>query len=117
MSFKGYIGVGHILAAGIATAGLSLGILGFAEALYYAPSSGLALAYGFGLYGLLGVAAGLALALLPTYFTLFRPRADSRGSRIKLQAPLFCGSSCTHRKEAGSLYFLRICLNLNSGKG
>ena len=64
MSFKGYIGVGHILAAGIATAGLSLGILGFAEALYYAPSSGLALAYGFGLYGLLGVAAGLALALL-----------------------------------------------------
>jgi arylsulfatase A-like enzyme len=64
LSFKGYIGVGRILAACIATSGLSLGILGFAEALYYAPSSGLALMYGFGLYGLLGIAAGLALALL-----------------------------------------------------
>ena len=64
MSFKGYIGVGRILAACIATSGLSLGVLGFAEALYYAPSSGLAMLYGFGLYGLLGVAAGLVLALL-----------------------------------------------------
>ena len=64
MSFKGYIGVGHILAACIAAAGLSLGILGFAEALYYAYSSSPALMYGFGLYGLVGVAAGLVLALL-----------------------------------------------------
>ena len=64
MSFKGYIGVGRILAACIATSGLALGVLGFAEALYYAPSSGLALLYGFGLYGLLGIAAGLVLALL-----------------------------------------------------
>jgi arylsulfatase A-like enzyme len=64
LSFKGYIGVGRILAACIATSGLSLGILGFVEALYYAPSSGLAMLYGFGLYGLLGIAAGLALALL-----------------------------------------------------
>jgi arylsulfatase A-like enzyme len=64
LSFKGYIGVGRILAACIATSGLALGILGFCEALYYAPSSGLALLYGFGLYGLLGIAAGLVLALL-----------------------------------------------------
>lgn len=64
MSFKGYIGVGRVLAACIATSGLALGLLGFAEALYYAPSSGLALLYGFGLYGLLGLAAGLVLALL-----------------------------------------------------
>jgi arylsulfatase A-like enzyme len=60
--------VGRILAAGIAAAGLSLGILGFAEALYYLPggglSNGLVLMYGFGLYGLLGVVAGLALTLL-----------------------------------------------------
>ena len=67
MSFKGYIGVSRILAACIATSGLALGILGFAEALYYLPigrSSGLALLYGFGLYGLLGIAVGLVLALL-----------------------------------------------------
>lgn len=64
MSFKGYIGVGRILAACIATSGLALGILGFGEALYYAASSVLALLYGFGLYGLLGVAVGLVLALL-----------------------------------------------------
>jgi len=64
LSFKGYIGVGRVLAACIATSGLALGLLGFAEALYYAPSSGLALLYGFGLYGLLGLAAGLVLALL-----------------------------------------------------
>jgi arylsulfatase A-like enzyme len=64
LSFKGYIGVGRILAACIAVAGLGVGILGFLEALYYAPASGLALLYGFGLYGLLGVAVGLLLALL-----------------------------------------------------
>ncbi len=64
MSFKGYIGVGRILAACIAVAGLGVGILGFLEALYYAPASGLAMLYGFGLYGLVGVVAGLVLALL-----------------------------------------------------
>ncbi|MFC1655226.1 sulfatase-like hydrolase/transferase, partial [Myxococcota bacterium] len=80
MSFKGYIGVGRILAACIAAAGLSLGILGFAEALYYAPASGLALMYGFGLYGLLGVAAGLALA------SLFGGRARGREKDVAKMA-------------------------------
>lgn len=64
MSFKGNIGVGWILAACVAAAGLGLGVLGFVEALYYAPSSRLAMLYGFGLYGMLGVVAGLLLALL-----------------------------------------------------
>jgi len=64
LSFRGDVSAGKILATGAAGAGLSLGLLGVVEALYYAPGKPGALAYGFGLYALVGLAYGFLYSIL-----------------------------------------------------
>jgi len=64
VSFRGNISPLIILSTGAAGAGAALAILGVAESQYYAKWSFSALAYGFGLYGLVGMVLGFGYGLL-----------------------------------------------------
>ena len=64
MSFRGNISPLIILSTGAAGAGAALAILGVVESQYYSRWSFSALAYGFGLYGLVGMALGFAYGML-----------------------------------------------------